>query len=249
MVSTYTKLNHTAYPDTLYREANGLRWLARYLPGDIRVPQVLEVDERKLVMTEIRRHHCGPEQWRRLGEGLAAMHRIARDYYGFEEDNYIGLSPQVNQSTGSWGHFFLEHRLRYQISRVRDDYIRGEFEGRLERVSRKLEAFLDGHCEQPSLVHGDLWHGNCLCDDAGDIWLIDPAVYFGDREVDIAMTQMFAGFAPTFYQGYESVLPLSEQYPVKRNIYNLYHFLNHYNLFGDAYLPACQEGFTLLGDL
>ncbi|MEZ5473364.1 MAG: fructosamine kinase family protein [Marinicella sp.] len=106
-------------------------------------------------------------------------------------------------------------------------------------------AWLNQHCSRFSLLHGDLWSGNVLFD-AQNVWLIDPAVYFGDSETDIAMTEMFGGFPEAFYAAYQSVKPLSSAYPKKRILYNLYHYLNHYNLFGSAYLPACERGFQKL---
>jgi len=108
-----------------------------------------------------------------------------------------------------------------------------------------LINFLNDHCEHASMVHGDLWSGNVLFD-RDSVWLIDPAIYYGDREVDLAMTEMFGGFTHEFYQFYNNTYPISNTYQQKKIIYNLYHYLNHFNLFGDRYLPACEQGFKTI---
>lgn len=231
-------------------EATGLEWLRRTAPREVlRIPTVLAVDEGGLTMTAI---HTGPwrhRSWRRLGEGLAMMHEVRQPYFGFATDGYIGSNPQVNQVSENWGQFFIDYRLGFQVGLIGDASLRDYFEGLLYSSAPTLRSFLNKHCSWPSLVHGDLWSGNVLCDRTGEVWLIDPAVYFADREVDIAMTEMFGGFAPSFYQAYGERLPLSANYAVKKDIYNLYHWLNHYNLFGGRYLQNCHRGFEVLTSL
>src|SRR5690606_13368704 len=178
-------------------------------------------------------------QMHALGEGLAQLHRYHRSRYGFGQDNYIGLSPQINQWTDDWGTFFRDYRLNVQISRIADPRVRQEFELVLAAHGHWLAHFLNEHCTQPSLLHGDLWSGNVLFD-RRKAWLIDPAVYYGDREADIAMTEFFGGFSREFYAAYDAAWPLSGAYSRKRDIYNLYHALNHYNLFGSGYLGRCR---------
>ena len=131
---------------------------------------------------------------------------------------------------------------------IRDDSLRHHFQKILDSCKSDLVECLNAHCQHYSLLHGDLWAGNVLYD-SKDVWVIDPAVYFGDSEADLAMTEMFGGFSSTFYQAYQSVRPLTSVYETKKIIYNLYHYLNHYNLFGSGYLSACEQGFRVIGSL
>ena len=160
----------------------------------------------------------------------------------------IGRSPQKNRLTDDWGAFFLRDRLGVQVGMVGDAHVRREFETVLERQGDKLAGFLNEHCEHPSLLHGDLWSGNVLFDSVGP-WLIDPAVYYGDREADIAMTELFGGFSSAFYRAYDRVYPRTDVYDTKRAIYNLYHTLDHYNLFGASYLSACRHNLDVVASL
>lgn len=252
-MATYRKHNHSGYPDALIREAEGLELLRSGLqavdpfPG-IRVPEVFRVDPSVLEMEAIKAGTSSDATLTMLGEGLARLHQAPQPFYGLDSNNYIGLSPQINGRFEQWGHFFVKHRLGYQVQLIRNDELRQEFQAILDSSAAALEAWLDARCEQPSLLHGDLWSGNALFD--GQVpWLIDPAVYFGDREADVAMTEMFGGFGAAFYSAYDAVWPLSTDYPLKREIYNLYHYLNHYNLFGGGYLGGCRRGFGILADI
>lgn len=252
-MTTYRKHNHSGYADALIREAEGLALLRSELlnagqAATIRVPEVFQVDESMLEMQAVSAGPSTDIALAKLGEGLASLHRVVQPFYGLDADNYIGLSPQVNGRSGSWGHFFVNNRLGYQVTLIRNAGVRREFQGILDRSASTLESWLDACCEHPSLLHGDLWGGNALFD-GHTPWLIDPAVYFGDREADVAMTEMFGGFGAAFYTAYDSVWPRSTDYPLKREIYNLYHYLNHYNLFGDSYLEGCRRGFDLLSEM
>ncbi len=245
----FVKRNATAYSDALIKEANGLRRLDKTVDDAyIKIPEVISVNESQLVITNIDRSQCSIRHSEQLGRGLAAMHKQQQDYYGFEEDNYIGLNPQINDSSASWGDFFVKQRLQVQINLIQNANQRAVFDESLGESKNKLIGFLDEHCKHPSLVHGDLWSGNYLCD-ADNVWLIDPAVYFADREVDIAMTEMFGGFSPAFYQAYDEEYQRSDVYTIKKPIYNLYHYLNHYNLFGESYLTGCNEGWRAISRL
>lgn len=247
MAKVWTKHNTTPHADALLREAEGLEALRCAAAGTgIAIPDVLRVGTAAMALTAIVNGHCRPAQWAALGAGLAAIHARPQSRYGFVADNYIGRNPQPNGFSDSWGAFFVERRLRYQIGLLSDASRRRRFEKRLSAVSDALQTFLDRTCAGPSLVHGDLWSGNVLCSDNGSVWLIDPAVHCADREVDIAMTELFGGFAADFYTAYTAVLPLSPEYAQKRAIYNLYHYLNHLNLFGEAYLRGCEEGFAAI---
>lgn len=176
---------------------------------------------------------------------LAAMHRaetaafVPGGGYGFWQDNYIGAGPQCNTPHKSWITFFRDCRLAPQIEAA---------EGCFSTAERKKAIGLLDHIgdilvepERPSLLHGDLWAGNVITGNDGKAWLIDPAVYVGHAEADLAMTELFGGFPPRFYHAYEEAAPLQPGYERRRDMYHLYHLLNHLNLFGRSYLPAVQR--------
>jgi fructosamine-3-kinase len=243
----FIKRNRSRYQDQLLREAHGLDALRRAAVGTgIDVPAVIHVDHETLVMPRIRSARGSADQWWRLGQGLAAIHAQAQPRFGFEEDNYIGLNPQPNTFNDSWGSFFLQQRLAFQVGLIADQPRRRRFSQRLQQKAVRIQEFLDSQPVTPSLVHGDLWNGNVLCGEDGRVWLIDPAAYYGDAEVDLAMSEMFGGFPPQFYAAYRACRPESATWSLKKGIYNLYHYLNHLNLFGDAYLGGCEAGFRLL---
>lgn len=249
MVDTHLKPNTTGHADALIREAEGLECLASALQEagvtGIGIPEVYRVDESGLEITAIEASVASDRAREMLGEGLARLHGLRQEAYGWGQDNYIGLSPQPNRWCRSWGEFFVRDRLGYQIARVRDTAQRARFQKVLEQHGDALLEWLDAHCEHPSLLHGDLWSGNVLFDSQRP-WLIDPAVYCGDREADIAMTEMFGGFGRPFYDAYDSHYPRTPVYNQKREVYNLYHYLNHYNLFGSGYLGGCQRGMAVI---
>ncbi len=248
----FVKHNATSFPDALLCEARGLERLAETLAAagvsGLRVPRVLSVSEQELVIPRINPGPATEDAMKALGEGLARMHAVRQPRYGFETDNMIGLSPQKNRLTDDWGDFFLGDRLGVQVGMIRNPRIRDEFEAVLAHRGDALSRFLNEHCEHPSLLHGDLWSGNVLFDSTGP-WLIDPAVYCGDREADVAMTELFGGFSSAFYRAYDQAYPRTEVYSTKRAIYNLYHTLNHYNLFGASYLEACRHNLRVIQEL
>lgn len=252
MFAVYTKKNETGYADALIREAEGLELLRDALEtvgvNGVRVPRVYSVSEERMEMTAISPQRQTDELLTTLGKGLAAIHSLPQACYGYARDNYIGLNPQKNRETDNWGEFFVEYRLAFQVSLIGDPAIRDRFSEILESAGKRLADWLNEHCSEPSLLHGDLWSGNAMFDDEA-AWLIDPAVYYGDSEADLAMTEMFGGFGQAFYHAYSQSRPLSGEYRRKREIYNLYHFLNHYNLFGGWYLGPCEKGFQMIGKL
>ncbi|MBV1787954.1 fructosamine kinase family protein [Marinobacterium sp. D7] len=250
-MQSFVKQNPEPGSDRLLREAEGLFLLERALSSaGITVPQIptrIRVDRDRLELERIEMHPASREQMRSLGEGLARLHSQPGQAYGLERDNYIGLSPQRNGWSDNWGEFFADRRLAFQIARIESSEVRHRYDTHFKRCRDSLIAFLNRGVQIPSLLHGDLWSGNVLFD-RQDVWLIDPAVYFGDAEIDLAMTEMFGGFSPAFYAAYEALRPRSPEYPLKRRIYNLYHYLNHYNLFDGSYLSGCEEGVSALDE-
>jgi fructosamine-3-kinase len=173
------------------------------------------------------------QAWEAMGRNLAAMHRVSSaEGFGWHQNNTIGATPQLNDWTTDWVTFFTQQRLGYQFQLANQ---RG---GRFPQQAQLLAAvpsLLAGHSVQPSLVHGDLWTGNAAVTKQGEPVILDPAVYFGDREVDIAMSQLFGSFPANFYQAYNDAFPLAPGYSQRKILYNLYHILNHFNLFGGSY--------------
>ncbi|MCX7552819.1 fructosamine kinase family protein [Marinicella sp. S1101] len=241
---TFTKHNNTTFDDALIKEANGLALLKNELKKHnikLKIPQVLQVNEQALTLQKIQQSTAAPSQWYQLGQALAQLHLIQQPHHGHNEDNYIGLSPQPNEICDNWGQFFCQHRLLFQIQRIQSSSKRTVFLHEYNSTSAQLAQFLNENCDYPSLLHGDLWAGNVLFD-YSNVWLIDPAVYCGDADADLAMTELFGGLAPAFYDAYFATKPKSKNYAVKRTIFNLYHQLNHYNLFGSSYWQSCQQG-------
>lgn len=249
MVDTFNKRNSSSFSDALIKESQGLELLRKQFSssciGELHVPEVFSVSEFELELTHIINgspvKNTSLNQMSDLGRGLARLHLIEQSQYGLDSDNYIGLNPQVNGLCDDWGEFFVSKRLGYQISLIVSQSIKNELLEVLDKVGGSLKQHLNASVSYPSLVHGDLWSGNVLFDETR-VWLIDPAVYHGDREVDLAMTEMFGGFTEDFYRAYDDVFPRTNEYSVKKVIYNLYHYLNHYNLFGSSYLRGCREG-------
>ena len=176
-----------------------------------------------------------------LGHQLAAMHRTTCDHFGWWRDNTIGSTPQINAREHDWVTFWREHRLRFQLDLAARNGQGGSLLRRGEQLLERLLAFFAGYRPLPSLLHGDLWGGNHAALRDGTPVVFDPAVYYGDREADIAMTEMFGGFGSGFHVAYREAWPLDPGYRVRRDLYNLYHVLNHLNLFGGGYREQAQQ--------
>jgi fructosamine-3-kinase len=178
---------------------------------------------------------------RRLGEGLANVHRRAAASFGWHRDNTIGSTPQRNSRRSSWPDFFAGQRLGPQLDlAVQNGWPAAVIDGG-RRLQERAADFFPGYRPAASLLHGDLWGGNWAADAGGLPFIFDPAVYYGDREADLAMTQLFGGFGPDFYAAYETAWPTDPGYETRRDLYNLYHVLNHLNLFGSSYLARAEQ--------
>jgi fructosamine-3-kinase len=178
---------------------------------------------------------------RALGRGLARLHRVTGGRYGWQRDNTIGSTPQINTPIADWLAFWREQRLGFQL----DLAVAKGHGGRLlkggRRLMAKLPAFFAGYVPAPSLLHGDLWSGNACMTASGEPVIYDPAVYYGDREADLAMTELFGGFPRSFYDAYRTEYPLDAGYETRKHLYNLYHVLNHLNLFGGGYCAQAER--------
>ncbi len=218
-------------------EAEGLQELAR--TGVIRVPEVFATGctdtDAFLVCEWLDLEPGGAAAEHCLGEQLAALHRVTARQYGWHRDNTIGLTPQQNDRSDNWVDFYRQHRLAFQLQLAAENGFGGELQAAGERLMKRLPVYFDNATPEASLLHGDLWGGNwASCGDTPV--LFDPAVYYGDRETDLAMTRLFGGFGPAFYAAYDASWPPSEGHVERRSLYQLYHVLNHLNLFGSAYL-------------
>jgi protein-ribulosamine 3-kinase len=227
-------------------EAAGLEALAA-ADSPLEVPTVRDTapptDDRPgfLVMAWINAGRQGRRFWERFGEGLAALHHHTADEYGFDQDNFIGRLPQSNEWIDEWPAFFREERLAPQAAMARDrDRWRSDWTGPLERLYRRLPEIFPTTPE-PSVLHGDLWKGNYMVTATGDPALIDPATYYGHREADLAMTELFGGYDDRFYEAYRATWSLEPGYDTRRDIYNLYHLINHLNLFGGGYAGQVEQ--------
>lgn len=247
-MKNFLKQNQSNYSDQLYKEVNGLEHLRQFIPQDLKIPKVHNVNDENLELEQISSTSFDQIGYQKFGKLLAQLHQAKGDIFGLDEDNYIGLNPQINSESDNWGEFFLKQRLSIQVDFIIEPSLQEKFHSILLNKTHEIIDFLNDHKPQPSPVHGDLWSGNILYD-GKNAWLIDPAFYFGDREVDLAMTQMFGGFSAEFYNSYNEEYPLAKGHDKRSIIYNLYHYLNHYNLFGGSYLDKCQEGFKLIQNL
>jgi len=238
--SFFGKINKAAgLPGLFLTERIGLELIAG--TGLIRVPQVIAAGEtgsyQVLIMEYVETGLKSGPFWKRFGEKLAALHQVTRPQFGLSTNNYMGALPQQNDPMDDWCAFFRHRRLEPQIKIAVDNRLLGKEQARgFEGLYQQLPSIFEP--EAPALVHGDLWSGNFLCDEHQQPVLMDPAVYYGHRSVDLAMTTLFGGFDPGFYESYQYHHPLPLNYRQQWDICNLYPLLIHLNLFGKGYLPA-----------
>ncbi len=237
----FVKLNRASRMEMFAAEAEGLREIRESETVRVPEPICLGVSGESAWLVLEYLPLKGATASAPLGGALARMHRRTAEAFGWMRNNTIGSTPQINSLSSDWIVFWREHRLGYQLRLAE----RKGYSGRLlEQGERLLESFpglFTTYQPEPSLLHGDLWSGNQAVLPSGEPVIFDPAVYYGDREAEIAMTELFGGFSREFYAAYEEVWPLDEGYGVRRELYNLYHILNHLNLFGGGYLRQAER--------
>ena len=237
----FLKRNRSEFAESFRIEAEALGEL--HAAGGLRVPQpygVVESGGEAALLLEYlpMGGGTGKARYEDLGRGLAKVHETRKTAFGWHRDNWIGSTPQYNGFEEDWVAFLREKRLRPQIEWARE---RGLRLCEAEALLAALPAFFESYAPEPSLLHGDLWAGNVEFMDDGTPVIFDPATYYGDRETDLAMTEMFGGFPAAFWKAYEAEWPIDHGYRRRRDLYNLYHLLNHYNLFGGGYGGSAER--------
>lgn len=239
----FVKFGDTSVAPQLEAECDGVAALAK--ANAVRTPQVLATGTTHA-------HAYAAFEWidfsatteaseARLGERLARLHRVVGKRFGWCRDNYIGATPQLNSECDDWIEFWRERRLRYQLQLARKSGASAQLLELGERLLPQLGDFFTGYTPVPSLIHGDLWSGNRAADRAGEPVIFDPAVYYADREAELAMARLFGGFSRSFYVAYEREWPLAPGAERRLPLYQLYHVLNHFNLFGGGYHAQAER--------
>ncbi len=239
----FVKLNRADLEDMFQAEFAGLEEMHR--SHSIKIPEPLLAGSANgqafLILEHLQLCSGNSQSDSLLGQQLAQMHALNQPCFGWHRDNTIGSTVQINQQSHDWVEFWSEHRLGFQLSLAESQGYACQLIHSGQCLIDLLTGFFAQETIQPSLLHGDLWSGNAAMTQDGQPVLFDPACYYGDREADIAMTELFGGFSQNFYAAYNNVLPLSNAYPVRKKLYNLYHILNHLNLFGGGYLSQAQS--------
>ncbi|UJF24463.1 fructosamine kinase family protein [Suttonella sp. R2A3] len=238
----FVKRNHPREYDNFFQEAQGLAALAQSKYIAVAEPLAIGRDNTQafLILTEITRGQANEQTWFDFGEQLARMHQsTTAAQFGWHEDNTIGANQQRNAWCDDWVSFFAEMRLKPQLQQAQS-YLSSRLMNDIESIIETLDRLLQPPA-RPQLIHGDLWSGNVMINAQGEGVLIDPAVYYGHGEADIAMTQLFGGFPEVFYQGYQQIQSIAPGFGLRARIYNLYHLLNHLNIFGGGYLSSVTD--------
>jgi protein-ribulosamine 3-kinase len=227
------------------KEARGLQLMRQVKTGP-RIPQVVALPEgpnpQFLIIEYIEEGNPGNGYYERFGQALAHMHNTTQDHYGLDHDNFIGSTEQINTPETNGHIFFREYRLGFQQKLARErGLLPVATDKKIDRLRDQLDQRLDLTGEQPALVHGDLWSGNTFADSEQRPCLVDPAVHFGLRETDLAMTELFGRLPQSFYDAYREAFPQNPGYEERKQLYNLYHLLNHLNLFGGSYLASVES--------
>ena len=233
----FVKLNARDRLPMFEAEAAGLAEIAA--TDTVRVPRPVchgaGIARSWLVLEHVELGRAGDGGMDELGRRLAAMHRVTSAHFGWHRDNTIGATPQINTPGNDWCAFWRDSRLGYQLRLAAENGYRGQFIRRGGELLERIPAFFATYSPPASLLHGDLWSGNAGFTREGAPIVFDPAVYYGDREADLAMTELFGGFSARFYRAYDEAYPRDSGYAGRRPLYNLYHVLNHLNLFGGGY--------------
>ena len=239
----FLKVNSaTKYPKLFEKEKRGLEFLGKH--KIVHVPSVILYDEidnyQLLLLRWIEGGLTTDNFWKKFAEQLAALHHISNPYFGFEEDNYMGALPQQNDHYSNWPEFFVHCRLQPQVEMAGENQLlQAKHFDAFENLYQELKNIFND--EQPAILHGDLWSGNFMCDELSEPVLIDPAVYFGHRSMDLGMTTLFGGFDKSFYEAYNYHYPFPTNYKEQWEICNLYPLLIHLNLFGSGYLGQIEK--------
>ena len=233
--SYFLKVSFAQLPGMFLNEANGLRELRK--ANVIKVPDVILAEDNFILLENITSAGKNRNFFEQFGERFAKLHMFTADSHGFFENNYIGSTVQLNQpQNSSWSEFYWNNRIIFQLKLCeKNGYAANDLIKGISALETKLDSIFSGSENTPSLLHGDLWSGNYIADERGEACLIDPAVYYGNREADLAMTKLFGGFTGEFYRIYNETYPLPPGYEYRENFYKLYHILNHLNLFGPGY--------------
>jgi len=245
--SFFLKQNDLDFHDFFEAEGRALKEIEA--TSTVTVPEVIAVGITGqfsfLVLSFMEEGADSPASQAELGTQLARLHEIEQPFFGWHRDNCIGATPQPNPRCDDWVPFYANHRLTHQFDLAQNKGQR--FPGSTDLLEN-LSAFFVSYSPTPALLHGDLWGGNAGVDKQSTPFLYDPASYYGDRETDLAFTFMFGGFSTPFYQAYEAVYPLDPGFKIRKVLYNLYHELNHYNLFGGGYASSAQSSIQQLLD-
>jgi fructosamine-3-kinase len=236
----FLKLNAASAQAMFCAEAEALETIRQtetlYAPAPIAQGQA---EGRAFLVLEAIEFGTGTDDsWQQMGRKLAELHQHASDQFGWNRDNTIGSTPQYNAPNSNWATFFREQRLRPQLELAR---LNGYHFARAEALLNAAEILLAKHHPKASLLHGDLWSGNVGFSVEGTPIIYDPASYYGDRETDLAFSEFFGGFPLAFYESYQNAWPLAAGYEARKNLYNLYHVLNHANLFGGGYIRQAEN--------
>ncbi|UCB54710.1 MAG: fructosamine kinase family protein [Thiotrichales bacterium] len=234
-LSYFIKTNHARHAAMFEAEAEALREMAA--SHTVRVPQPVCYGEHGNQCYVVMEHLDlgGRADMSSFGRQFAAMHRVTADQFGWHIDNTIGSTPQPNTPSDDWVEFWRAQRLGFQLRTAADNGYGGELQRLGERLLADMPALFSNHRPVPSMLHGDLWGGNYGALRDGTPVIFDPALYYGDREADLAMTELFGGFGQAFYAAYNEAWPLDAGYDVRKIFYNIYHIINHLNLFGGGY--------------
>ncbi len=239
----FVKLNTAERLPMFEAEAEGLREIAA--THAVRVPAPVcagvAANQAFLVLEYLALRGADATAQERLGQELAQLHRATAPRFGWRRDNTIGSTPQPNNETDDWVAFWRAQRLGFQFALAADNGYGGALQRGGEKLLDNLPVFFRDYRPAASLLHGDLWGGNAAALDSREPVIFDPAVYYGDREADLAMTELFGGFSARFHAAYREAWPLDDGYRVRKNLYNLYHVLNHLNLFGGGYCAQAQQ--------